>query len=75
MRKAVPRHPGHDGFFFAAVGSEEQLRKEVFFLGYHLHWAYAEIMDLDLDERREFIRLLAEQIEKEAQAVKNASRR
>jgi hypothetical protein len=41
------------------------LRKEVFFLAYHLHWSHGEIMGLDTAERRTFVRLLIEQIERE----------
>jgi hypothetical protein len=43
----------------------DQLRREVFFLGYHLHWSWTELMDLDTAERQEFVRLLVEQIDRE----------
>lgn len=45
--------------------SLEQLRREVFFLGYHLHWPFGELMDMEADERRQYVRLLIEQIEQE----------
>ena len=54
----------HDPFFSAGVALDE-LRKEVFFLAYHLHWSWSELMSLDTDERRAFVRLLVEQIERE----------
>jgi hypothetical protein len=50
----------------------EQLRREVFALAYHLKWSQAEILNLDLQERREYLRLLSEQIERESQAVQRA---
>jgi len=40
-----------------------------------MHWSYTEIMDMDIQERREYLRLLSEQIERENQAVDQASRR
>ncbi|HEX8573150.1 MAG TPA: DUF6760 family protein [Allosphingosinicella sp.] len=48
------------------------LRQEVFFLAYHLHWSWSEIMDLDCSERRTFVKLLAEQIERENAQIKAA---
>jgi hypothetical protein len=43
----------------------EGLRQEVFFLAYHLHWPWNELMDLDCAERRAYVRMLIEQIERE----------
>jgi hypothetical protein len=37
----------------------------VFFLAYHLHWSWEDLMDLDCAERRAYARLLVEQIERE----------
>lgn len=48
------------------------LRQEVFFLAYHLHWPWAEIMALDSTERRAFVKLLSEQIERENAQIKAA---
>jgi hypothetical protein len=45
--------------------SLEQLRREVFFLGYHLHWSWTELMDLESAERQHYLGLLVEQIERE----------
>jgi hypothetical protein len=47
----------------------------VFFLAYGLHWAYDDILNLETSERRAYVRLLAEQIERENRAVEQASRR
>jgi hypothetical protein len=51
------------------VSGEEQLRREVFFLGYHLHWPYDEIMRLESAERREFVRMAAEAVERQNEQV------
>lgn len=51
------------------------MRQEVFHLAYRLHWAYSEIMGLAIDERREFIRLLIEMLERENEAVRQATSR
>lgn len=75
MRAQVSDHFGSDQFFFTAVGSADRLRQEVFYLSYHLHWSYTEIIALDILERREYVRLLAERIEQENQAINRASRR
>jgi hypothetical protein len=37
----------------------------MFFLAYHLHWSWSELMALDSQERRTFVGLLVEQIERE----------
>lgn len=75
MRTQVSDRFGSNQFFFAAVGSADRLRQEVFYLSYHLHWTYTEVMDLDIVERREYVRLLAERIEQENRAINRASRR
>lgn len=43
----------------------ERLRDEVFFLAYHLHWSWSELMGLESAERRAFVELLVSQIERE----------
>ena len=55
--------------------SDDALRSEIFFLGYHLHWAWSELMDLDCAERRAYVRLLVEQIERENARIDEAGRR
>lgn len=37
----------------------------MFFLGYHLHWPWTELMDMESAERRAHVALLVEQIERE----------
>jgi hypothetical protein len=51
------------------------LRREVFFLAYHLHWPWSELMDMPTDDRRHFARLLVEQIERENAEIESARRR
>ena len=51
------------------------LRAEIFFLAYHLHWSWSELMDLDCAERRSYVRLLVEQIERENTRIDEARRR
>lgn len=41
------------------------MRQQIFFLAYHLHWSWSELMDLDVEERLAYIKLLIEQIERE----------
>lgn len=54
--------------------SLDGLRKEIFFLAYHLHWSWSDVMDLPSEERRTFVTLLVEQIEREnAQIEKSRS--
>jgi len=60
---------------FSAGVAQETLRKEVFFLAYHLHWSWTELMDLDTDERRAFVQLLIEQIERENAQIEGSRRR
>lgn len=47
----------------------------MFYLAYHLHWSPADILGLDLGDRREFVRRLAERIESENQALEVVGRR
>ncbi len=47
----------------------------MFFLAYHLHWSYCDIMAIDMLERRKYVRMLMEQIENENEAHKRASQR
>jgi hypothetical protein len=52
--------------------SLDQLRREVFFLGYHLHWAHSELMDMASGERRAYVSLLVDQIERENSRIEAA---
>lgn len=52
--------------------SVERLRSEVFFLAYHLHWSWSELMDMACDERSAYVELLGAQIERENARVEAA---
>jgi hypothetical protein len=60
--------------FFSAGLDLDALRSEIFFLAYHLHWSWGELMDLDTNERRAYARLLVEQIERENERLEEARR-
>ncbi len=47
----------------------ERLREEIFYLAYHLHWSWSEIMELPSGERRVYVRRLAEQIQTENRMI------
>jgi hypothetical protein len=51
------------------------LRQQIFFLAYHLHWSWTELMDLDVEERLAYIKLLIEQIERENAQLDAARKR
>ncbi|MDN5789393.1 MAG: hypothetical protein L0H25_00800 [Micrococcales bacterium] len=55
--------------------TDDALRSEIFFLAYHLHWSWTELMDLDCAERQVYVRLLTEQIERENARIDEARRR
>lgn len=44
----------------------------MFFLAYHLHWSHSEAVNLPVSERWAYITLLADQLEREQQAVEEA---
>jgi hypothetical protein len=50
------------------------LRSEIFFLAYHLHLSWGELMDMEVAERQAYLRLLVEQIERENQRLEEARR-
>ncbi|MBP6728024.1 MAG: hypothetical protein KA129_00255 [Microthrixaceae bacterium] len=64
MRTGVHREFGPLQFFVTGLDLDG-LRREVFFLAYHLHWSWEELMSLDIAERQAYVRLLVEQIERE----------
>jgi len=74
LRQRVRYDPGPVPFFSVGV-SEEFLRKEIFFLAYHLHWSWKELMDMDVAERQAYVQLLIEQIERENQQIEEARRK
>jgi len=47
----------------------------VFYLAYHLHWSWTEIMSLPIAERHDYLRLLAGRIEADNKAVEVFSER
>lgn len=51
------------------------MRQEVFYLAYHLHWSWSEIMGLDLAERWAYVQLLAHRIEADNQAFEALTER
>jgi hypothetical protein len=57
------------------VNHEDQLRREVFFLAYHLHWPPDQITGLPTAERWAYVRLLSEQLEQERKQVTAARNR
>jgi hypothetical protein len=72
--QAIQRQPGFEQFFSDGL-TAEALRSEIFFLAYHLHWAWRELMELDSAERRAYVQLLVEQIERENERIHEAGRR
>jgi hypothetical protein len=74
VRPTLRAQPRPQQFFFAAVATDEQLRREVFYLSYHLHWSRAEIVGLDVTERRAFVQLLAEEIDRQNRAYEDVRR-
>jgi hypothetical protein len=51
----------------------EDLSREVFALAYHLSWSREATMSLPIRERREYLELLREQLERESRAVEEAA--
>jgi hypothetical protein len=74
VRAELLGEPGPVQFFSAGL-DVEGLRREVFFLAYYLHWSWEELMSLDIAERRAYVHLLVEQIERENERVEDARRR
>lgn len=73
MWQDVQRQPRPDQFFSDGL-TDDALRSEVFFIAYHLHWSWNELMDMDSVERRTYARLLAEQIERENARIEESRR-
>ena len=50
-------------FFFAELNtSRELLRREIHYLAYHYHWSEQDILNMSRDKRREYIEILADEI-------------
>lgn len=75
MWNHVPGGVGRLAFFYFELGGGRRLRQEVFYLAYHLHWPWSEIMGLDVGERRVYVRMLAERIAEENDAFAALSQR
>ncbi len=61
---------GGDGrleFFRLELG-RSRLREEIFYLAYHLHWSWSDIMAMDVGERRFYVEMLAQRIQSENEA-------
>ena len=71
MPTAVRGSRGRDGFFRTELAGAVRLRQEVFYLAYHLHWSWRDILALTPAERRDYVTLLAERIEAENDALPN----
>jgi hypothetical protein len=66
------RGAGHVEFLGGFVGEEDRLRREIFFLAYHLHWSHDDIVSLPTEERWAYVRQLAEQLERERDAIERS---
>jgi hypothetical protein len=73
LREGVLGQPRPVEFFSAGLDLDA-LRSEIFFLAYHLHWSWGELMALSTDERQAYVRLLVEQIERENARMEEARR-
>ncbi len=52
-------------FFFGELStSRELLRWEIHYLAYHYHWSEQDILAMSRDKRREYIEILADEIDK-----------
>lgn len=74
MREGDPRVAGPDQFFYPVLAGPERLRQEVFALGYHLHWGWAEVMGLDSGERSAYVHLLHDVLGEQQAALERARR-
>lgn len=58
------------GFFFGELRiSRDLLYREVHYLAYHYHWSEREIMEMAREKRRNYIAVLAEEIERLNDAI------
>ena len=69
MRSQFRDDAGPNRFFLNSAPDPAVLRREIFYLSYHLHWSWSEAMGLETRERGEFVRLLSETIEQENDRV------
>jgi len=62
-------------FFISFVVEDDRLRREVFYLAYHLHWSVWDILDLPTEDRWAYVRLLSGRLEEEHEAIEQARSR
>ena len=62
-------------FFAPHVGLPANLRGEIFYLAYHLHWPYHEILEMESNERRAYLNLLAEEITRQNREIEEAMKK
>jgi hypothetical protein len=55
------------------MSAADDLRREVFALAYHLKWSAGDVLALPVTERHAYLELLAEQLERERGAAKDAA--
>ena len=60
---------GYIGFFFFRLGGAQRLRQEIFYLAYHLHWPWSEILALAIADRQVYVQMLSQRIEDDNQAL------
>lgn len=51
------------------MNGAQRLRQEIFYLAYHLHWSWSEVMALEITERHHYVHMLAQRIEDENKAL------
>ena len=73
MLEDLSRESGPVEFFSSGLDLDG-LRTEIFFLAYHLHWPWSELMSLDTAERHAYAQLLVEQIERENARIEEGRR-
>ena len=74
VQNLFPGRYRRNKFFRLTPGGGNRLRQEIFYLAFHLHWPWSEIMKLTVDERRAFVRMLADRIEEDNRAWENLYR-
>lgn len=55
----------YDKFFFFGITGVDTLMEEIFYLSYYLHWSKRDVLDLPILERRRYLELLSNQLQRE----------
>ena len=58
-----------DFFFGEMRTSRDLLYREVHYLAYHYHWSEKEIMEMPKDQRRNYIEVLADELDRLNNAI------